>query len=191
MREEIYQWLKNLAIFYILLTALMHLVPDKKYGQYVRFFMGLLLVLMLCMPVVSIMGKGKALAEGFQVNYAAQDRIREQEELENLQQAYLQKGYALEVEGKIREELENSGIYAADVEVHIEGEDVRAAVYMNGTVTGEQERRIADGLSKACGLREGEFEIKAFEPGEAAVGGDSSSGTSAGGGGAAGIREKE
>ena len=32
MKEEIYSWIKNLAVFYILLTTVVHLVPDKKYG---------------------------------------------------------------------------------------------------------------------------------------------------------------
>lgn len=29
MREEFYQWMKNLAVFYILFTAVLHFVPDK------------------------------------------------------------------------------------------------------------------------------------------------------------------
>ena len=44
MKEEIYQWMKNLAVFYILFTAFLHLVPDKKYERYVRLFMGFLLI---------------------------------------------------------------------------------------------------------------------------------------------------
>ena len=42
MKEELYTWIKNLAVFYILFTAILHLVPNGKYERYVRFFMGLL-----------------------------------------------------------------------------------------------------------------------------------------------------
>ena len=55
MKEAIYSWIKCLAIFYILLTMLIHLVPTGKYQRYVRFFMGLLLMVMLITPMLSIL----------------------------------------------------------------------------------------------------------------------------------------
>ena len=58
MKEAIYSWIKCLAIFYILLTMLIHLVPTGKYQRYVRFFMGLLLMVMLITPMLSILEKG-------------------------------------------------------------------------------------------------------------------------------------
>ena len=58
MKEAIYSWIKCLAIFYILLTMLIHLVPTGKYQRYVRFFMGLLLMAMLITPMLSILEKG-------------------------------------------------------------------------------------------------------------------------------------
>ena len=56
MKEELYQWIWNLAVFYILFTAILHLAPDGKYEKYVRFFMGLLLIYMLCTPVFAVFG---------------------------------------------------------------------------------------------------------------------------------------
>ena len=53
MKEAIYSWIKCLAIFYILLTMLIHLVPTGKYQRFVRFFMGLLLMVMLITPMLS------------------------------------------------------------------------------------------------------------------------------------------
>lgn len=44
MKKELYQWIKNIAVFYILFTTVLHLVPDKKYERYIRSFMGLLLI---------------------------------------------------------------------------------------------------------------------------------------------------
>ena len=65
MKEAIYSWIKCLAIFYILLTMLIHLVPTGKYQRYVRFFMGLLLMAMLITPMLSILEKAKTLPESF------------------------------------------------------------------------------------------------------------------------------
>ena len=50
MRTELYQWMKSLAFFHVLTTALLHILPDKRYEQYIRLFMGLLLVLLIYLP---------------------------------------------------------------------------------------------------------------------------------------------
>ena len=47
MKEELYLWIRNLAVFYIFFTAVLNLIPDQKYEKYVRFFMGLLLIFMM------------------------------------------------------------------------------------------------------------------------------------------------
>lgn len=65
MKEAIYSWIKCLAIFYILLTMLLHLVPTEKYQRYVRFFMGLVLMVMLVTPVLSLFGKKPSAARQF------------------------------------------------------------------------------------------------------------------------------
>ena len=57
MREDIYQWMKSLAVFYLFFTAVLQLVPDRKYERYVRSFMGLLLIYMLCTPVFAVFGE--------------------------------------------------------------------------------------------------------------------------------------
>ena len=57
MRTEIYQWMKNLAFFHVLTTTVLHILPDKRYEQYIRLFMGLLLALMICTPVFALVGK--------------------------------------------------------------------------------------------------------------------------------------
>ena len=31
MRQEIYQWMKNLAFFHVLTTAILHILPDTSY----------------------------------------------------------------------------------------------------------------------------------------------------------------
>ena len=63
MKEELYLWIRNLAVFYIFFTAVLNLIPDQKYEKYVRFFMGLLLIFMMSTPIFSILGKGSELRE--------------------------------------------------------------------------------------------------------------------------------
>ena len=40
MKEELYLWIRNLAVFYIFFTAVLNLIPDQKYEKYVRVFYG-------------------------------------------------------------------------------------------------------------------------------------------------------
>ena len=74
MRQEIYQWMKDLAFFHVLTTAILHILPDKRYEQYVRLFMGLLLILLICTPVFAVVGKSQELLEGFRKITARKNR---------------------------------------------------------------------------------------------------------------------
>ena len=59
MKAEIYQWVRILATFYILFTAVLQLMPDRKYERYIRSFMGLLLIYMLCTPLFSFLRESR------------------------------------------------------------------------------------------------------------------------------------
>ena len=77
MKEELYLWIRNLAVFYIFFTAVLNLIPDQKYEKYVRFFMGLLLIFMMSTPIFSILGKGSELTESFLDNFSEENREKE------------------------------------------------------------------------------------------------------------------
>ena len=151
MKEELYTWIKNLAVFYILFTAILHLVPNGKYERYVRFFMGLLLIFMLSSPVFSLFGKSGELMESFQENYKEEAAVRERKELENLQEFYLEKGYEWESREKIMEKLKERGIELTDAAVNIEGGEFHVILYLKEEPDKEEERRIADELEAAFG----------------------------------------
>ena len=122
MKEAIYSWIKCLAIFYILLTMLIHLVPTGKYQRYVRFFMGLLLMVMLITPMLSILEKAKTLPESFSSLYQQEEKKRLTLDLENLQKSLLEKGVEEQLEKNIPESLKKNGIEVTACKVHIEGE---------------------------------------------------------------------
>lgn len=54
MKEAIYNWLEQLACYLILVTAVLHVLPDSGYKKYIRFFTGLILVLLLASPVLQL-----------------------------------------------------------------------------------------------------------------------------------------
>ena len=41
MLEEVYKWIQNIAVYLVVVTAMLHAVPGKDYERYIRFFSGL------------------------------------------------------------------------------------------------------------------------------------------------------
>ena len=161
MKEELYEWMKNLAVFYILLTAVLHLVPEHKYEKYVRFFMGLLLIFMMSTPVFALFGKKEELLSSFQANFGTENAQREQSEFENMQKACLEKGYAVELGAQIREFLRREKIPFVKVQAAFrEDEGASVVLYLREALTEEQEVRIRDGLGENFRISEEDLEIR-------------------------------
>lgn len=66
MFEYIYQWLQNLAFYMILVTAMLHVIPNRSYEKYIRFFCGLILVIILASPILKLFGSETKLTEFYQ-----------------------------------------------------------------------------------------------------------------------------
>lgn len=49
--QEILELVRYVAVFYLLEQMVLNLLPGKMYEKYVRFYLGLLLVLLLLQPV--------------------------------------------------------------------------------------------------------------------------------------------
>ncbi len=52
MLEEVYKWIQNIAVYLVVVTAMLHAVPGKDYERYIRFFSGLVLIVLIFMPVL-------------------------------------------------------------------------------------------------------------------------------------------
>ncbi len=59
--EEILEMVRAVAVFYLLEQMVLHLLPGCSYEKYVRFYLGLLLVLLLLQPVFKIAGLAEQL----------------------------------------------------------------------------------------------------------------------------------
>ncbi|MBU3839695.1 MAG: stage III sporulation protein AF [Candidatus Ruminococcus intestinipullorum] len=65
MFQYIYEWIQNLAVYLILVTAVMQVIPGNNYKKYVQFFTGLVLILLFMTPIFKIMG----IEDGFYKRY--------------------------------------------------------------------------------------------------------------------------
>ena len=178
MKTEIYQWVRTLAAFYILSAAVLQLMPDKKYERYIRSFMGLLLVYILCTPIFSVIKSSRGIMEDFAENYHKEIQVLEQKETQNLQGFYIRKGFQKELAAQITKKCEEAGIKMQEVIVDIEGEKISVVLTAGQYLSAEQERRIQDELRQGFGLEEQNIKIFSGEDGKRAVDRDSASGTS-------------
>ena len=54
--EYIYQWMKNLSFYLVLLSVLLQMIPGEQYKKYVKFFAGMILIMMLLKPMTGLFG---------------------------------------------------------------------------------------------------------------------------------------
>jgi len=52
--QEILDMVRYVAVFYLLEQMVLNLIPGKMYEKYVRFYLGLLLVILLLQPALRI-----------------------------------------------------------------------------------------------------------------------------------------
>lgn len=55
--NAVFEWVRGIVFYLILLTVVSHLVPGKKYEKYVRVFTGMLLVVIVIQPVRTFLDK--------------------------------------------------------------------------------------------------------------------------------------
>ena len=54
MLSQLYSLLQNVVCYFLLLTVVMNLLPDDSYKKYIRYYMGLLLILTFLSPIFQI-----------------------------------------------------------------------------------------------------------------------------------------
>ncbi len=86
MLDAIYGWIQNLAVYLIMISAVLHVIPGKDYGKYIRFFSGLVLILLLFTPVLKLTG----MEQSFRSFYSTKEYEMEQKEIERALQIYEQ-----------------------------------------------------------------------------------------------------
>ena len=195
MRTEIYQWMKNLAFFHVLTTTVLHILPDKRYEQYIRLFMGLLLALMICTPVFSLVGKSSELLNGFQKYYGEEEQARMENEAEGIRKTFLREAYKKELEKQIRRVLSDAGIFSekiSGVEAEITAEKkLLVKINLKAAITESQKEAVKNGLERICGLEETQYQILDSGNGVEGVGNPVASGNSSSGGRTSGIPENK
>lgn len=55
MKEVIYAWIRNMVFYQLLISIVMNLIPNDTYQKYIRFFLGMLFIVIAIQPVLQIL----------------------------------------------------------------------------------------------------------------------------------------
>ncbi|MCI9136873.1 MAG: stage III sporulation protein AF [Lachnospiraceae bacterium] len=123
--EFIYGWVRNIVCFYIFMTVILHVLPRENYRKYVKFFSGMLLMILVLTPILSLLGQEELLMKKINQTGFFQELNNLKLDTEHLEQTqkrvYLQEyERAIEMDvGRIAEEKQMKALWT---EVHLSEE---------------------------------------------------------------------
>lgn len=128
--ETVYRWAKNFIFCLCLLELLCHLVRNEDYRRYIRFFGGLIVLLLVFSPLAEIFSVGEAFGEELRQALTAEE-VRElqisQEALSGLQNEKIAEAYENELRRQIEEIVQFYGQQPLSVTLSLEEQQGSAA----------------------------------------------------------------
>lgn len=119
----LYGWIMNAAFYLVIFTAVLHVLPGEQYQKYVRFFTGLVIVVLLFSPLFKLLGM-EHLFQGFRENAEYRQLQKEMEQasdfLEEKQEEQEEKQEEKQEDGETETNQEGGRIHVG--EIRVEGE---------------------------------------------------------------------
>lgn len=113
--SEIYAAVKNIIVFMLLLTVIMNLLGKSGFKQYIRIFAGLVLILIVIKPALSLMNAEDKVNHYFDMNYFKINASDITGEVYNAQEKY--QGKVLSEYKEMIQEQINTQLSAHDLEI--------------------------------------------------------------------------
>lgn len=130
MLTYIFDWVKDIVFYLILLTMVMHLLPNKQYQKYVRFFAGMILVIIVISPMTQFF-KWDHLFDFHYMEKSYEQEVagltKEMNQMQNLQQSKYMDEYIAQIEKTIAElaQQQELMVVSADIQIVEDEEDSR------------------------------------------------------------------
>lgn len=172
--NQMYEWLQEIAVFFILMTAVLNILPEAKYRRYVQFFLGLVMLAVLSRPILAL-GNLNEILEVTLEKLTLEEEVRGMEDsrirVEGIQKEVLFEAYEEEISRQIVQFLEGMGVVPVEAEVVVGQEEGEAAVERiavtirkeNGEENAAQERELKKELAEVYQLSEAHIIVKLQE----------------------------
>lgn len=103
--EAILEWMKGIVILFVVLSALMYLVPKEQYKKYIQFFMEMVLVIAVISPISKVIYASEDFEEKIHYSQFWQEMENVQmdvEKMDFIQNDYHRAEYETAIEEDIR-----------------------------------------------------------------------------------------
>lgn len=124
--DGIYGWIRNLTGFFLFMSVIENLLPNKKYGKYVRLFSGMILILLVLQPLTGSLRLEDKIAheyESFVFRYQADDLQKEILGIEKQRLSQMIAQYEHAVELDVGQMAEDMGFSVQECSAAIDGKE--------------------------------------------------------------------
>lgn len=115
----LYGWIMNAAFYLVIFTAVLHVLPGEQYQKYVRFFTGLVIVVLLFSPLFKLLGM-EHLFQGFRENAEYLQLQKEMEQASDFLEEKQEEQEEKQEDGETETNQEGGRIHVG--EIRVEGE---------------------------------------------------------------------
>ncbi|WP_099466913.1 stage III sporulation protein AF [Konateibacter massiliensis] len=133
MIAGIYQWIKNIAFYMILITAVMNVIPNNNYKKYINLFTGIVMIILVISPISSLLGADIRLDTNFIKNIYNQELGNinlDTYEISETGATNLLEEYKVEIGRQVEEIVEKEGYHMVEANITMD-EDRESETYGN------------------------------------------------------------
>lgn len=126
MVSTLYEWVKNIVFYMVLVTAVMNVLPNSSYKKYIKLFTGMIMIILVLTPINKLLGIDSKLDNAFIKNmYSQSFKINDSEikEVFGSGQLRLIEEYETEIEKNISDLILEGGFYPVEVEAVINSDE--------------------------------------------------------------------
>ena len=124
--DGLVQWIKNIAVFYIVAALIMQLIPGKEYQKYIRVFLGIITIILIVNPLSKYLTKETSLDEHLSLNYNLQMEEELKAELEimgDLREQVILEDYIVPTQKEIERYINSLGAIYIDSVISIDTDE--------------------------------------------------------------------
>ena len=147
MSEALKQWMYNIIIFILFSSLIQHLAAEKKYEKYIKFFSGLLLVMVVISPVFNWFGSDKILEFNYLEENFSQAVAYASEEVESIkavQEETISKKYRATIQSSLETILKNNGYLLVEADIELESDSQAENYYYPKQIHARIEKNSQD-----------------------------------------------
>lgn len=118
--DAIFTWVKQIIIFYILANIVIHILPKDNYAKYIKFFIGIVLIIIVIKPLTSFFRLDAAFDwfyENTQFSIDEADLKTQLRVVEHEQYNSILEPYKNKISEKVMEIVEDNELFLVECEV--------------------------------------------------------------------------